>query len=365
MPAHFGSRESSKVIDDGRYDYEEEDDAFMELSNADLDALFAEAEAENAVLEKENEMFGKYLHRVEPHIGRLDTEEELPAPSSGSRLTAEQKCDVAARELEEIREEIEEVKDESERVIDNFRAVMEECDIRLAELKKAAYEFKRDIVQGGVNPRTNKIIAEKVVRHFEDKLRSRDTLIEKLRLKNATLKVQKNKLHLQLRQKEEMGEVLHAIDFDQLKIENKQYQEKIEERNQELLRLKLTAGTTLGKLNTHKKKLHSLTQESARLKSEIAQREELYAKIDAESEVVEAERGKAEKLNVRLRKQLDDFKVPDVLEYVEVKHEQHDLIKMTKNWERKVEIANMALKKQKKLWNQVLAANGTSSAWEG
>ncbi|KAJ1550161.1 hypothetical protein HK405_001271, partial [Cladochytrium tenue] len=67
-----------------------------------------------------------------------------------------------------------------------------------------------------------------------------DTVIEKLRLQNATLKLQKNKLHLQLKQKEEMGEVLHAIDFDQLQIENKQYQARIEERNAEL-RLKMTA----------------------------------------------------------------------------------------------------------------------------
>lgn len=67
-----------------------------------------------------------------------------------------------------------------------------------------------------------------------------------------TLKVQKNKLHLQLKQKEEMGEVLHAIDFDQLQIENKQYLQKIEERNTELLKLKMTAGNTIQTLNKHK-----------------------------------------------------------------------------------------------------------------
>jgi len=39
--------------------------------------------------------------------------------------------------------------------------------------------------------------------------------------------------------------VLHVIDFDQLKIENQQYLEKIEERNNELLRLKLTTGNTV------------------------------------------------------------------------------------------------------------------------
>ena len=51
-----------------------------------------------------------------------------------------------------------------------------------------------------------------------------------------------------------MGEVLHEVDFNQLQIENKQYQEKIEERNQELLKLKLKAGNTQQVLNLYKVK---------------------------------------------------------------------------------------------------------------
>lgn len=42
-----------------------------------------------------------------------------------------------------------------------------------------------------------------------------------------------------LLQKEEMGEVLYKVDFDQLEIENKQYLEKIDQRNIDLLALKL------------------------------------------------------------------------------------------------------------------------------
>jgi hypothetical protein len=49
-----------------------------------------------------------------------------------------------------------------------------------------------------------------------------------------------------------MGEVLHEVDFNQLKIENQQYIEKIDERNQDLLRLKLMAGNTLQVLNSYK-----------------------------------------------------------------------------------------------------------------
>jgi hypothetical protein len=83
------------------------------------------------------------------------------------------------------------------------------------------------------------------VRFMEEKLRQKDTLIEKLRLKNTTIKAQIAKMEQQLAHKEEMGEVLHLVDFDQLKIENQQYMEKIEERNNELLRLKLSTSRTV------------------------------------------------------------------------------------------------------------------------
>lgn len=88
-------------------------------------------------------------------------------------------------------------------------------------------------------------------------------------------------------QKEEMGEVLHEVDFNQLKIENQQYLEKIDEKNQDLLRLKLMDGNVQQILNTYKKKLHTLTMESSRLKLEIQQRNELLSKIDTETHTVE------------------------------------------------------------------------------
>jgi hypothetical protein len=40
--------------------------------------------------------------------------------------------------------------------------VLEETETRIAELKKDAYEFKRDVVVGGENPRTGRTVAEKV-----------------------------------------------------------------------------------------------------------------------------------------------------------------------------------------------------------
>ena len=48
-----------------------------------------------------------------------------------------------------------------------------------------------------------------------------------------------------LKQKEELAEGLHLIDFEQLKIENQSLNEKIEERNEELLKLRKKTTTTV------------------------------------------------------------------------------------------------------------------------
>lgn len=49
-----------------------------------------------------------------------------------------------------------------------------------------------------------------------------------------------------------MGEVLHEVDFRQLKIENKQYMAKIDEKNNEMIKLKKMVGLVTQTLNYRK-----------------------------------------------------------------------------------------------------------------
>ncbi|RLN51834.1 hypothetical protein BBJ29_002428 [Phytophthora kernoviae] len=265
----------------------------------ELEAKLDDLAHQNDVFKQENELLESYLQRNgQPTTGSDDEEkrDDRDKKLAGVRqrrvrtqimLTIEQKNDICSTELEAAQKELEETKRSSERLIDTLRAVLEETDIRIAELKKDAYEFKRDIVVGAENFRTGKTIAEKMIRYMEEKLRQKDAIVEKLRLKNATLKSQAQKIDAQLRHKEEMGDALHYIDFHQLQIENKQYVAKIEERNEELLRLKQTTGNTVQVLNNLKKRLHELLEESTWLQGEIRTRTELNEKIVEEITLVE------------------------------------------------------------------------------
>ena len=49
--------------------------------------------------------------------------------------------------------------------------------------------------------------------------------------------------------------MLRQVDFDQLKIENQQFLDRIEEKNNTMIQLKLLAGRSLHELNQQKRKL--------------------------------------------------------------------------------------------------------------
>ncbi|XP_026508661.1 coiled-coil domain-containing protein 113 isoform X1 [Terrapene carolina triunguis] len=341
-----------------------------------LEALVQETSHALSILKVETEMFEKYYNKMEPkdlvsHLlpdilgSSLDMGQTRARRKSKSRaaadrfigLTVEQKNDLAQRELDETKEEIQWTKGDSERIIQNYQAVMEEADIRWADIKKAMCNFNKDIIQTISKKKGSVIASEKVLRYLEEKNHYRDAMKEKLRLKNDSLKVQKKKLQLQLKQKEEMGEALHEVDFQQLKIENAQFLEKIDERNRDLLQLKLTAGNTLQILNSYKRKLQNTTATSARLMKDISQRKEALEKMERETILVEEERAKAESVNKQLRQQLSDYRVPPVVKYVNQKMAIYDLENNIKIWERKVEIAEMSLQSYRRAWNKVKMAS--------
>lgn len=181
--------------------------------------------------------------------------------------------------------------------------------------------------------------------------------------------------------------MLHVIDFDQLKIENQQYLEKIEERNNELLRLKLTTGKTVqvvpwvassslqcesvcvgttrcgcecGTLTWHslvvvrqvlnnlKKKLGNLTAQSDFLRKETAERREQLANFQENLARVTEERMQAQKMNRALKHEQEDTEQPQVLDYMKLKNEVLELQKKEEDWLRKIEIGESVLAGLKK-----------------
>ncbi|XP_075834036.1 cilia- and flagella-associated protein 263 isoform X3 [Microtus pennsylvanicus] len=311
-----------------------------ELPVIQLCGLVEELSYGNSALKTETEMFEKYYSRLEPRDHRMPRLSEIKFSAAEfsqfrsrrkskaragldrtSGLSVDQKLELVQKELEDTREEIRHMRANAERDLQHHEAIIEEAEIRWIELQRAVHEFEKDILKTISKKKGSILATQKVMKYIEDMNRRRDNMKDKLCLKNVSLKVQKKKMLLQLRQKEEVGEALHDVDFQQLKIENAQFLETIEARNQELIQLKLASGNTLQVLNIYK------------------------------------DRAKAYTLNIKLRKQLAEFRAPQVMAYVQEKILNGELEKTIKMWERKVEIAEMSLKGYRKAWNKMKTPN--------
>ena len=118
-------------------------------------------------------MFSNYLKRVEPSESVANRSMAVHKVSIGEstkigrkksktarisvevlQLSAEQKCDIATSELEEIYKQIDLMKEDSERKLDAHHAAIEETEIALNELKKSRHEYERLISQGAVSKHT-------------------------------------------------------------------------------------------------------------------------------------------------------------------------------------------------------------------
>lgn len=144
---------------------------------------------------------------------------------------------------------------------------------------------------------------------MEEWLRSAEVTLEKLRLRTSSLYVQFQKVSSQLLAKEELGETLHAVDFEQLKIENQRLIKKIEEKNTHLLELKKMNGKANLALTAQKQYLQRQIQELNGLKESVKSTERKISACDDEGEAVEKELKKAQEHYEKLRDIKDNYRV--------------------------------------------------------
>jgi len=316
-----------------------------EVQISKITSAVEKVQLENSVLTKYNEKKQIELGPDDDDKKKKKNRKNLP-----TTLTVAQKLDIANTINEDLQIELDSNAKNNEKMIDTLRAVLEETEIRIGELKRDAYEFKRDVVIGAENARTGKIMAERVTKYFELKVRQVDGVVEKLRLKNSTLKSQITKVEAQLAQKEEIGDVLHYIDFHQLQIENKQYVATIEERNDELLQVKLLTGKTIQVLNEYKRRLAEKLEEESWLKNEVSSKRMLLSKLDNEESRVEKELRAERRARNRLRQQIEEAAaMPNTEDYILQKKDMYELESTISNWKKKVEIVEMAARNAKTL----------------
>lgn len=202
-----------------------------------------------------------------------------------------------------------------------IKVMGELCEIHICDARSAASDLKRTVICSHNEAKSTTTLFTK---WCEDRLRKKENDAEKLHAKNATLKSQIEKLQQVILEKEETGGSLNMIDLDQMKIENQQTLEKIEERNRELLKLKLTSGNIVHTLNITKKMMSVMVEESQQLNKMLQEKNVQKEFFQREVERIEAEKDESKVQIAKMKKAIDESCMPEVIDCVRQKiHEKH------------------------------------------
>jgi len=171
---------------------------------------------------------------------------------------------------------LQELQHEEVRQLEEMKAQKEDmkqrCFEKQEKVKLASDEFvkfKHDIAKSAINSRSGKPIPPKDSETLQTLEFKKEEEVRQVRLDNIKLKNKLRKKELLLKAKEELAEGLHLIDFEQLKIENQTYNEKIEERNEEILKLRKKITTTVQVLTHLKEKLQFVQGENAEQRTRL------------------------------------------------------------------------------------------------
>ncbi|XP_036407700.1 coiled-coil domain-containing protein 96 [Megalops cyprinoides] len=163
--------------------------------------------------------------------------------------------------------------------------------------------LKRDVLVKALSQRRGKMAAVMEVDQLQASEQRKQNELVQVRLENIKLRNKTRRLEALLTASEELAGGLHPIDFEQLKIENQTYEEKIEERNEDLLKLRRKVGQSVQVLTHITEKLQLLQEENQARRDQLAEVDAVVAsRRDALNKTKQARDGlRAENLQLRQR----------------------------------------------------------------
>ena len=263
-------------------------------------------------------------------------------------LPASRKLEVAKTVNDTLDKQLLEAEKKFKEDIEQSKARLAQIYIRDKELDKEKAQFLREIVEESRDERTGKIIGEKILKWYDDTIKDKETKRETLKLKKDSMSVKIKQTHARLEQKKDLGEKLQQVDYDQLQIDNEGFQEEIAKLSQDLAKLQKTSSSVVSRLQAARTTLANEEKECAVMLQGIEQKQKAIHKYELEAKAVEEDHKKLTASNEDIATKKSEYRVPDVTDYIEKKAKIYEQSKVIKNWERKVQLAEMNVKRLRK-----------------
>ncbi|XP_049817054.1 coiled-coil domain-containing protein 113 isoform X2 [Aethina tumida] len=350
-----------------------------EWTEQDYKAYLKDLEAGLKFLILENKVFYKYLERIESSaMPIIDKNLEAIQSRASKRYTTHtvtQKTSLPSS----VSSRVSVLSDMSQPFVmsdimsllstatsDSFghrRAEYEESKLNMAELLDAYNLFEQAVVIDGVDPLTQRIPAEKFLKYMNEWIKLAQFITQKLILHINNEAMTFKKVRLALGTRKQLAQNIHAVDFDQLNIQNKNLLAKIDFKTKHVKELKKLNGWANVILHSQRHWLQSQISDMSSIKQLINEGNTRIEQLEKEAEVVEEEIEQAKQNYQKYKNLKQNFCVPDTMKYVTIKAELYDLEKNLKKAERQRKILNIALDASTTQMKHLCKTNKVRSEW--
>ncbi|XP_035281458.1 coiled-coil domain-containing protein 96 [Anguilla anguilla] len=155
--------------------------------------------------------------------------------------------------------------------MEELRKEMEEKVDQADSEWRAFTGLKKDAAVAALGQRVGRQAALAEVEQIQASEQRKENELIQVRTENIKLRNAMQRTEAQLAASADLTGSLHLIDFEQLKIENQTYEEKIEERNEELVKLRRKVGRSVQTLTHVTAKLQLLQVENQAQKKQRAE----------------------------------------------------------------------------------------------
>ena len=152
----------------------------------------------------------------------------------------------------------------------SLQARLDDKDARVGQVARALSSFKLEVARHSVDGQSGKPMPRELIASYEKRDAAASADVARVQLKNLFVQGQIEKLEGAMAKREQLADGLALVDFEQLEIENSTLVEKIDDRNEELAKLRKKTTTAVQTLTHMREKLHFVSADVARLSVELA-----------------------------------------------------------------------------------------------
>lgn len=232
------------------------------------------------------------------------------------RVNYTMKIELCDKECEYLSKKQQEIRMDTKKAIRKMTAKLEDLKLTNQETLAAKCSFEELVLLNGVNELTQKIPLECFEKFIDNYIKNASTLIDKMRLKTATLKQNMIQKRTIMNIKSELSGILRPIDFDKLIIEKREYTQVIEDKTRHLIELKKVTGAASLALAKQKQILFSVEEDLKLIEQKSIDAVHQKEQLNGTYKVIENEIHLWQNKILKLQKRIQTLKAPSIFAYI-------------------------------------------------